>query len=194
MPDDITNIPSARSQFLNPDGTVNRVWYLFLFNQFNLTGAGGSSTTLDDVQLLDASVQAPPVDSLIQQIALLNQQPVSVDAMRDQLESLLLQPVLQPLVNVEALQHQIDLALLTPSIQPTSNPRGFSGRATLVSGTVTILTPRVSASSEIMLTYRGTLASPGVLSVGTITDFTSFVINSTSATDTSTVSWLIINP
>jgi len=68
---------------------------------------------------------------------------------------------------------------------------GVSGAMT--AGTITISTTAVTASSKIFLTIASVGGTPGVLSVGTITAGTSFVINSSSGTDTSTVNWLIIN-
>ncbi len=70
---------------------------------------------------------------------------------------------------------------------------GTSGQATLASGTVTVSTTAVTASSIISLTYSGTPSSPGILNVGTITAGTNFVIHSSSGTDASVVNWVIIN-
>jgi hypothetical protein len=74
------------------------------------------------------------------------------------------------------------------------------GRAVLVNGTVTVSTAEVVASENIRLTrVVGTGTTRGVLSVGTITAGTSFVINSTdlagtlSADDDSTVFWEIVH-
>jgi hypothetical protein len=77
----------------------------------------------------------------------------------------------------------------------------IAGQATLVAGTVTVSTAAVTASSLIFLT-RGTNSgtAAGVLTVGTITAATSFVINSITAGgtavqtgDTAVVNWWIIN-
>lgn len=68
---------------------------------------------------------------------------------------------------------------------------GVSGAMT--AGTITISTTAVTASSRIFLTHATVGGTVGVLSVGTVTAGTSFVINSSSNTDTSTVNWLIIN-
>lgn len=65
--------------------------------------------------------------------------------------------------------------------------------AAMVAGTITISTTAVTASSKIFLTNAAPAGTIGVLSVGTITAGTSFVINSSSALDTSTVNWFIIN-
>lgn len=67
------------------------------------------------------------------------------------------------------------------------------GQAVLVAGTVTVANTSVTASSRIFLTTAISGGTIGILSVGTITAGTSFVINSV-ATDTSTVNWLIIEP
>lgn len=67
----------------------------------------------------------------------------------------------------------------------------ISGTATLVNGTVTVSTTEVEAGSQILLS-RATLAgTPGHIYRGTITDNTSFVINSSSATDNSAITWVV---
>ena len=66
-----------------------------------------------------------------------------------------------------------------------------SGSATLVAGTVTVSTAAVAAGSKIVLARQATGGTLGHLSVGTITAGTSFVINSSSGTDTSVIYWEI---
>ncbi len=68
----------------------------------------------------------------------------------------------------------------------------IAGRAVLVAGTVTVNTTAIQSADEIFLTNRITGGTVGFLSVGTVTAGTSFVINSSSALDTSTISWMII--
>lgn len=80
-----------------------------------------------------------------------------------------------------------------------------AGTVTLVGGTATVSTTAVTADSKIRLTRQGvgaTGANPlGLLSVGTITAATSFVINAWSAadatalaaTDVSSIFWEIVN-
>jgi hypothetical protein len=77
------------------------------------------------------------------------------------------------------------------SIQTASNSVGQS--AALTAGSITISTTTVTANSLIFLTHSSIGGTQGILSVGTITPGTSFVINSSSATDTGTVNWWIIN-
>lgn len=65
--------------------------------------------------------------------------------------------------------------------------------AAMTAGTITISTTAVTSSSLIFLTHATLGGTQGILSVGTIVDGTSFVINSSSALDTGTVNYLIIN-
>ncbi len=51
-PLNITNLPGARQPVTNNDGTMDRVWYRFFFNLFNLTGAGSSPTSIPDLLVL----------------------------------------------------------------------------------------------------------------------------------------------
>jgi hypothetical protein len=67
------------------------------------------------------------------------------------------------------------------------------GVATLVGGTVTVNNTRVTANSRIQLTVETTGGTQGFLSYTKVAS-TSFTINSSSALDTSTVTWLIIEP
>jgi hypothetical protein len=78
------------------------------------------------------------------------------------------------------------------SIKEGSNAK--MGQAVLVGGTVTVSTTAVTANSRIFLTIAVAGGVLGILSVGTLTAATSFVINSSSASDTSTVNWLIFEP
>lgn len=70
----------------------------------------------------------------------------------------------------------------------------ISGTAQLVAGTKTIFNENVNANSRILLSVQTAGGTQGFLSVGVRTLDFSFVINSTSATDTSIVSYLIIEP
>jgi uncharacterized membrane protein len=69
------------------------------------------------------------------------------------------------------------------------------GTSTLVGGTVTVSTTAVTTSSLIYVTVNTPGGTQGFLSVpsASIVDATSFVINSTSGTETSTVNWWIVN-
>jgi len=66
------------------------------------------------------------------------------------------------------------------------------GTGILSSGTVTISTTAVTSSSLIFIQYTS-CSNCGSTYIGTITNGTSFVVNSTNASDASTFNWWIIN-
>lgn len=68
------------------------------------------------------------------------------------------------------------------------------GVATLVGGTVTIATTKVTAISRIFLTGQADGGTPGFLRVSSRNVGTDFTITSSSGTDTSDVAWVIIEP
>jgi len=68
-----------------------------------------------------------------------------------------------------------------------------AGTATLTGGTVTINTAEVQAGDVITLTPTTAGGTPGVLAVSTITGGTSFVVTSSSGTDTSSFGWKLNN-
>jgi hypothetical protein len=67
------------------------------------------------------------------------------------------------------------------------------GNVTLVGGTVTVSTTVVTANSRIFLSRATPGGTPGFLSY-TKTAGTSFTINSSSSSDTSSVDWMIVEP
>lgn len=87
---------------------------------------------------------------------------------------------------------QLTFSTVGKGLTLTEGTNAKMGLATLSAGTVTVPTTAVTANSRIFLTAQSTGAAPGALRVSTITAGTSFVITSTSNTDTSTVAWLII--
>jgi hypothetical protein len=68
------------------------------------------------------------------------------------------------------------------------------GTATLVGGTVTVSNTTVTASTRIFTSRQALGGTAGHLSIGTVVAGTSFIINSSSGTDTSVVAWLLIEP
>lgn len=68
------------------------------------------------------------------------------------------------------------------------------GNVDLVAGTATVNTAAANDANEFQLTAKAVSGSQGMLSVGTVIANTSFVINSSNAGDTSTVSWAILKP
>lgn len=67
----------------------------------------------------------------------------------------------------------------------------IQGTATLVAGTVTVNTTEITTGDVVLLSRTTAGGTLGDLSVGTITNGTSFVINSNNAADTSTIAWEI---
>ena len=67
----------------------------------------------------------------------------------------------------------------------------LSGTATLVAGTVTVTRQQITANSIVRISRRATGGTAGHLSVA-LTAGTSFTINSSSGSDTSTVLWEIV--
>ncbi len=68
------------------------------------------------------------------------------------------------------------------------------GTSTLVAGTVTVATTAVTANSRVFLTVQTAGGTQGHLRVSARTAGTSFTITSTSASETSTVAWLLVEP
>ena len=88
-----------------------------------------------------------------------------------------------------------DLAILTVGkglkIKEGSNAR--MGVATLSGGTITVANTSVTTNTRVFVSRSTTGGTEGTLSTTQI-NATSFTINSTSGTDTSTVNWLLIEP
>jgi len=68
------------------------------------------------------------------------------------------------------------------------------GTATLVAGTVTVSSTSVTASTRIFLTAQSLSGTPGALGISARTSGTGFTIRSSSATDTSVVAWMLVEP
>lgn len=83
------------------------------------------------------------------------------------------------------------------AIMPANFLSGVSAPLSLNGGisVVTVSAPSVAANSKILLTYQTTAGTPGILSVpdAGITAGVGFQIRSSSLTDTSTVTWTILN-
>ena len=73
--------------------------------------------------------------------------------------------------------------------------QGARGTATLVNGTITVNSAAVATGSSIVVSHNTPSGTPGILSAPSASRIagTSFVINSSSALDNSTVDWIISN-
>lgn len=86
------------------------------------------------------------------------------------------------------------LVVTGKTVVPSGGTAARMGTATLAAGTVTVNTTAITATSVVQLTTQtpgGTVGSPYV---NARTAGTSFTIKSTSASDTSTVGWRILDP
>lgn len=79
------------------------------------------------------------------------------------------------------------------TLKVKSGTNAKAGTATLSGGTVTVSTTAVTANSIVAVSTKTVGGTPGALFVNAITAGTSFVIKSTSGTDTSVVNWIIID-
>lgn len=80
------------------------------------------------------------------------------------------------------------------TVIPTTGAGARMGTAVLAGGTVTVNTTAIGANSVVMLTTQAPGGTVGAPYVSARTAGTSFTITSTSASDTSTVGWRILDP
>jgi hypothetical protein len=102
------------------------------------------------------------------------------------------------IAQASALLGEVDFKLLTAGLgfYIQEGTDATMGVATLVAGTVTVATSKVTASSRIFLTVQslGTIALPAALAVTARNAGTDFTITSADVTDTSVVAWVIVEP
>ena len=83
---------------------------------------------------------------------------------------------------------------LTQSIAVPEGSNAYMGTVAANGTTaVTIATTALGGSSRVFLTIQSPTGTPGAVYVSAQSAGTSFSIKSSSATDTSTVAWLIVN-
>lgn len=89
----------------------------------------------------------------------------------------------------------LELSTVGNKILIATGTNASIGQSTLSAGTVTVSTTAVTANSIILAVHVTPSGTQGILSVpsASIVPGVSFVINSTSATDASTVNWWIVN-
>jgi hypothetical protein len=80
---------------------------------------------------------------------------------------------------------------LGAGISVKEGANGRMGTATLVGGTITVANTTVTANTRVFISRSTTGGTEGTLSTTQIAS-TSFTVNSSSGTDTSTVNWLLI--
>lgn len=84
------------------------------------------------------------------------------------------------------------ISTIGKGLQVKTGTNSKLGTAVLVGGTVTVANTSVTANSRIFLTSQTDGGTPGWLRVSAKVNATSFTITSSSATDTSTVAWHIV--
>lgn len=94
--------------------------------------------------------------------------------------------------NLNVSNAQIQATTVGKGLQIKTGTNSKAGVATLVGGTVTVANTSVTANSIIMLTCLTPGGTPGFLRVSAVSAGTSFAITSSSGSDTSVVSWFIV--
>lgn len=89
---------------------------------------------------------------------------------------------------------QVSLPTVGTGLSIAEGTNAKMGTAVLVTGAKVVSTTAVTANSRIQVTSNVDGGTPGWLRVSARTAGTSFTITSSSALDTSTVAWLIIEP
>ncbi len=99
-------------------------------------------------------------------------------------------------LNEIKISGDIKLANIGNGLIVKEGTNGSMNVATLTGGTVTVSNTKVTANSMIIVSImtKGTITIPASYDTETRTPGVSFVINSSSAIDTSTVRWLIVEP
>jgi len=88
----------------------------------------------------------------------------------------------------------IDANVAGSGLRVAEGSNAKQGTAVLVAGTVTVSNTSVTANSRILLTSNADGGTPGFVRVSAKTAGTSFVITSSSGTDTSTIAYEIFEP
>jgi len=123
-PLNITSIPAPRTPLTDPaTGLLSREWYRFFLNLFDLTGGGGSPTSITDLQIgppfatvdeitnsTDIKIQgfatSPSQDALLAQIAELQKQVQAAELNAESLFNFLLSQLTQLSKQVDGLESQ----------------------------------------------------------------------------------------
>ncbi len=108
--------------------------------------------------------------------------------------ALLLAPLASPTFtgDVNASTGNVLISTIGKGLQVKTGTNAKIGTAVLVGGTATVANTSVTANSRIFLTSNTDGGTPGWVRVSAKTVGTSFVITSSSGTDTSTIAWYIV--
>lgn len=94
--------------------------------------------------------------------------------------------------DVNASTGNVLVSTVGKGLQVKTGTNSKIGTAVLIGGAATVANTSVTANSRIFLTSQANGGTPGFLRITAKTVATSFVITSSSATDTSTVAWMIV--
>ena len=88
----------------------------------------------------------------------------------------------------------VDVTAAGSGLRVAEGANAKQGTAVLVAGAVTVANTSVTANSRIFLTSQVDGGAPGFVRVSARVAGTSFTITSSSATDTSTIAYEIVEP
>jgi hypothetical protein len=100
----------------------------------------------------------------------------------------------QGVAQVGTADSDVIIGLAGKGLRVKEGTNAKMGTATLAAGTVTVANTSITATSRVFLTCQTPGGTPGWLRVSARTAGTSFTILSSSASDTSVVGWLIVEP
>lgn len=88
----------------------------------------------------------------------------------------------------------VDINLAGGGLKIKQGANATAGTGTLTLGTATVATTAIQAGALVFLTDTSESGTVGVLGVTAVTAGTGFTVISSNSADTSSFSWLVINP
>ena len=185
-------VRDGRIEFLNTSGAVDAVLFRDSAGVLRLTGAWHLQGATSGTDVLTSRVGG---DAVAQFVINANGQlewgpgsgAVDVNLARDGSSRL-------HTVNTFVTEGDLHCDVAGGGLNVKEGANARMGAVALAGGTATVATTEVSASSRVFLTSQVDGGTPGFLRVSSRTAATSFVITSSSGTDTSTVAWMIVEP
>jgi hypothetical protein len=131
-----------------------------------------------------------------QKLALWNAAPIVQPANTVAIDTLLVNIGLRASGGVALFDTDAKIGVVGKGLYVKEGTNATMGVVTLVLGTATVNTTKVTANSRIFLAVEslGTITTPVAVSVTGRVNSTSFTITSANLTDTSVISWIIIEP
>lgn len=130
-----------------------------------------------------------------QKLSLWNATPIVQPANTVAIDTLLVNMGARASGGVSLFDTDVKLSTVGTGLYVKEGTNATLGTATLVAGTVTISTTKITANSRIFYNIQGgTLTNLGVHYVSARTAGTSFVISSLNILDASTIAWFLVEP